>query len=319
MDADEPIDPLLDLHPDSPWRRPDWRWLRAGQLQHEGRRPSRSDDAWTRRSLRYRRAVDRHGNPTGRSPGRIDPTIHEARCIQAGLARTRSWELEARLLTGQSPATIAPAFGASPATVEAYAALFFDVADLLDAPDAIALIVLPGLHLDRRIQDPGLLARAYGYFGGPLLLEQVLAVLDRIGDPGAGPGADPPPPDGLENLVELAIAARSLPDDPATALALLRLGKAFAEVERRMAWGAASPLLQPLTVSPGFLLRSTAPASLAPATSSPISTDPRGDGQLDGGPTSPDGGSAIAGKVEAVSLPGHRRAATPAARSRAVG
>jgi hypothetical protein len=83
--------------------------------------------------------------------------------------------LEGRLLAGQPFAAVAAACGLTEAAVEAYHALFLDVAGRLDADvyildEAIGEKAWYGLQED----DIDLFLKLYGYLKGPLMLEALL-------------------------------------------------------------------------------------------------------------------------------------------------
>ncbi len=158
-------------------------------LRGQGRRASRRDDVWVRRALAWLR-----------SPSRKQPwhqVIAQAHALyqQDGLTR---WHLEARLLTHQPLHEVAACCSLSPATVEAYAALFFDVRDHLGARDWLHHRALPpGYWLDGfRRDDVRSLLRLAALRGGPLVLDRALRVLTSVG------GTAPPRPASLDQLAE---------------------------------------------------------------------------------------------------------------------
>jgi hypothetical protein len=121
------------------------------------------------------------------------------------------------VLAGQAPGQVASRCGLSADAVDAFERLFFDVRDRLDAPDYIALVAIgPRLYDDATAGDPDIVLRLYGYNYGPLAVD---AVLDALG----GTPAASPEEDYRRRVVHAALAARSLPADPANAPALLRL------------------------------------------------------------------------------------------------
>jgi hypothetical protein len=110
------------LLPGNPLRPVAWRWERAGQLLDPGVRRHRSDDRWVSRAHRFSAALARsHGGAP--QMARADRAIHGACQLWRGLPRQR-WELEARLLAGQSDAEIAGKLNIEAGVVEAYEAVF---------------------------------------------------------------------------------------------------------------------------------------------------------------------------------------------------
>jgi len=86
------------------------------------------------------------------------------------------WELEARLLAGQSDEEIASRFGIEPGTVGKYERLFFEVRQRLTAPGWIIHEAIG--PIERRRRPPfnlGAVWKLAAYAGGPIALEAILA------------------------------------------------------------------------------------------------------------------------------------------------
>ena len=107
----------------------------------------------------------------------------------------RRWEVEARLLAGQTNAEIADRLGLGGDTVEAYEAIFFAVRDRLAASDWVAACLL-GVNLFEGFDaaDSELVMKILGYHGGPFVLD---AYLDNQQKKGTDP--------------ELAVLIRAVP------------------------------------------------------------------------------------------------------------
>lgn len=101
----------FDHSPENPFRRPDWRSMRA--TLH---RRLRSDE-WVKRVRRFR---DRDEAP------RFDKDLFGAHQIHRG-PRWRRAEIQARILVGQVPAAIAARTGVTLSELLAYEQVFFDV------------------------------------------------------------------------------------------------------------------------------------------------------------------------------------------------
>jgi len=156
------------------YRKPSWRWIRAGYLvESRRRRDPRIDDDW----VALARLVQR---PSGRWP-----TAEKEKC-SAIAAAFELWQhgpclqrsrMEAYLLTSVPFERIATICGLDPAIVEAYHAVFFDVRSMVSATDWLLSQAI-GL---RRAFNPDVpeLDRVWKYFaftGGESVLEIVIAV-----------------------------------------------------------------------------------------------------------------------------------------------
>jgi hypothetical protein len=169
------------IETNNPFRSLDWRWARASRLVECGKRASRRrDDAVTADAVRFLVGERRCQTASARSR-------HERRW--AGLLaaqRLRAegslrWEVQARLLAGQTDAEIADACGLDAEVVYWFESLFFHVRDRLQARDWIAIRVLDvpllkGLHVD----DLEKIWMLFGYYGGAAMLPDVMAVSVQI-------------------------------------------------------------------------------------------------------------------------------------------
>lgn len=159
----------------NPFRTPDWRWQRAHQLHTSGATLSRRrDDIETITAARFL-AVSTGGRPTKTPSAHACAAIAGARAFQEE-GTTSTWEIQARLLAGQTDNEIAPMFRVEPETIQWFEALFFNVRDHLHHRDWIAARVLgPGLRRGFRPDELGKVWQAFAYFGGIKVLEIVLA------------------------------------------------------------------------------------------------------------------------------------------------
>lgn len=167
---------FVAYHAHNPSRPLDWRWMRAQFLASTGRRGSpRKDDADTlaaaylRAQARCRDDADR-ARLEGRWP---DIVAAERLFAEWGLG---PGEVCARILAGQSDAEIAEHCDMSDGAVHWFESLFFCVRDRLGATDWIVARALgPGLGLGYRREDLAGVWMAFGYFGGPAVLDAVIA------------------------------------------------------------------------------------------------------------------------------------------------
>lgn len=164
----------------SPVRLVSWRWERAQQLLAAGHRwTGRRDDAWTRQALNYLRAQQNaFWQPDGWLTRQF-PVIDAAQLLH--LDDQRRLETQARLLASQSASEIAERTALPAAVVDAYEALFFQVADRLGAQDWVIWHAI-----GHRDESQAILLRRLAYFGGPLVLDTVLPYLVGDRDPFAG-------------------------------------------------------------------------------------------------------------------------------------
>jgi hypothetical protein len=134
-----------DWMPGSPFRRPEWRWLRANFLLQKRRRLNwRIDDDGVFNARQFLRATG--GNQTGQ--GRLSPmnvTIQSALDIFQEQPPSRRWELEALLLTDLPMNLIADRLGLATETIEVFHHLFFEVRPRLIHRDWVMMQVV-GTH-----------------------------------------------------------------------------------------------------------------------------------------------------------------------------
>lgn len=97
----------------------------------------------------------------------------------------RRWEVEARLLAGQSAAEIRAKCGLPPAVVNWYERLFFNVRPRLGARMWITNIVIgPGIHRGFQDHEVGRLWAAFGYHGGHIVLDAFVGAFRAAWRPG---------------------------------------------------------------------------------------------------------------------------------------
>jgi hypothetical protein len=189
----EPFDYLAsDFHPLCPYPCVDWRWKWAEEIHIRAIPRERwFADRWVRLAIRI---LGYLGSPP-RLPARADdaliaPALVEAVAIRFNANRRRRWEIEARLLAGQSFEVIGQLCGLSTLAVRVFERLFFQIAQ--------------ARHSRSYIQDRVLGDRAYrafarddteflwwwcGYSFGPIALGIVIRATDASGliqfdDPG---------------------------------------------------------------------------------------------------------------------------------------
>ena len=209
---------FMQFRPDNPFRPVDWRWERARQLA-SGRSPRcRWDDKITLAASRFLRDQERTADEaSGTGLVDRDREILGALQIRRGVPRL-FWELEARILAGQSDEEIGSRLGVPGSVVEAYESLFFSVREKLHASDWVMCHVIgPKVYERLSEQDIDIIWKLWAYRGGPLVLDGLIATHDAA----RGENADRLDPK-LVRLCAMAIDATvlSASDDDGAALRL---------------------------------------------------------------------------------------------------
>ena len=224
---------LMDLRPDGFFRPPDYRWQLAVRAAAGAFVPPEWTDAWVRTGEALLAA------PPDATPATPElAAAADARALALADPGSRRLEVEARLLARQPVAVIAARTGLTAAAVEAYAALFYAVADRLAARGYVVHVVV-GLHAGGDAYAAH--ARMLCYAGGPLVAD---AVFDALADPVLGGAACSPEVAEVRRLARLALEVRAEPVTPANAVRWARLGLLQAKAEagrpgRRVRWTSA--------------------------------------------------------------------------------
>jgi hypothetical protein len=220
-----------------PHLTPDDRWRSAVAIVAEGRRASaRHDPPEVVEAAAFLRALDQAKDDKGREAVRARwPDLFAAHSLYQEDGPLL-WEVQARVLAGQTDVDVAAACGLTPGAVWNFEALFFSVRDKLGAPDWVdRMAVRPGSTSWAACGDLGEAWRALGYHGGPLVLDLVVAATagrplplwvaarEEAGNVGLG--------ERLRLVARMVVDAMLLPPE-ADPTALLRL---YAEV------GASGP------------------------------------------------------------------------------
>jgi hypothetical protein len=120
---------LVILTNENPQRPPDWAWRFVRYLDQTGRQPNRiRHGRLIARARQFVADLQSTPDPNDRM-GLVGPhyAIYHAWMIYTGSIRRVRWELEARLLATEEPASIAEKMGVSKDVILAYAGLYFDV------------------------------------------------------------------------------------------------------------------------------------------------------------------------------------------------
>src|SRR5262245_56127228 len=114
-------DPLW-YHPDNPAHPPAWRWCWARHIVASGRRcSSRCEDTEVAEIVRYLRLAESRGSdPDRRHLARLYPGVEESLALYEAGDSMRRWEVEGRLLAGESFDVIGRKCNMTPEAAERY-------------------------------------------------------------------------------------------------------------------------------------------------------------------------------------------------------
>jgi hypothetical protein len=173
----------------NPFRRPGWRAERVMQLvehQQPSLRPRFFDDHYVQAyRLFLIQSLVAGADKDQRDAAILEyPQVCQAHRLYWQPDTERRLILEARLLTSESFAQIAERFATEPSAIDYYEKLFFNVRDRLQSSDWIAKVIRG--QPDERDTNPhgvmtaaqrGYVYRLFGYYGGPLVLDAMIAGL----------------------------------------------------------------------------------------------------------------------------------------------
>jgi hypothetical protein len=169
-----PLPSAMLLHPEYTDRPVDARWQRVTDLAARGEPADGPyDDAWVREGLDYLLQLQNCRGGVERDVlRRISPAVDVAHRLHTSPDRLQRGGVEARLLLGQTAQEVAAACGLTPAAVDAYLQLYFDVAGKLHAHNYILIHAVGGDLWGGRLAeaDVDVLLKLYAYSIGPALL-----------------------------------------------------------------------------------------------------------------------------------------------------
>jgi len=147
---------------------PDADWQRAVRAAAGSPCRDAKNPGWVGRAVRYLRALAACATPA-------DPAVDDAYALRCSADKLARGVLEARLLADQPAAEIAAACALPVEAVEAYAALFFDVAGKLDSQFHIIRTAIGTKFWTGMTEaDLDVVLKAIGYFHGPLMLDAAI-------------------------------------------------------------------------------------------------------------------------------------------------
>lgn len=233
---------MLNALRDNPLRAPNWRWLRAVQIDSGGPRASRAVDGpegftWIRRASRLKRRYEQAGNRPDQMYRLVqyDRDMFWAHSIWLDERAPTRWVIEARILAGETNEEIAKKLGTSAAVIEAYEAVFFDVRSMLENRDYIVAVVMSDSitrGLSERQYD--LLWKLFGYQGGAHVLDAVISKVTPMAKPAATKDVGQFFQEFAVNAVKhrAAVATITMPLNSHTQLALIDSFVKYVEIEK---------------------------------------------------------------------------------------
>lgn len=233
---------MLQAVRDNPRRAPNWRWLRAVEIDGGGPRPSRAIDGaegfeWIRRAIRLKRRFEQANNRPAAIYALLqrDRDLFWAHSIWADDKAPTRWGIEARILAGETNEEIAHKVGTAPEVIDAYARVFFDVREKLPNSDYVTNVVMSDA-VTRGLQERhyDLLWKMLGYKGGPHVLDAVISKSSPITRPDAADGVSGFFQDFAVNTMKYkaALATLTVQINTHTQLALIDSFVKYVEIER---------------------------------------------------------------------------------------
>jgi len=171
---------------DDPFLPVDWRWQRAVWLsenQRNVRRLKDKDDPFIQTARRFRLRWNSARRPgTQIQLSEQFPGIYYAWQLYRRNDQDDRWNVEARLLAGQSLDVIAKRQKCKLEVIFWFEKLFFNVSDKLEHRDYIVNRVLgPAVHRGISERDFDLLLKLFALVGGPLVVDVIMENNSRIG------------------------------------------------------------------------------------------------------------------------------------------
>jgi hypothetical protein len=206
----------------------DWRWQWACQVHGDPGSRSLNDSAWLPMLL----ALAERVSPSEHTPSGLPVPASLLEAFELYQSQGQLvWELEARILAGQSDEDIEAAMAVPAMVVAAYEHAFFDVRRRLEAEDDIFAAVIGRSNFGEHDESDlkGLWAH-FGYSAGPRILELVMAV--SLGRPLPDWALREAPSAADAELLELRISAMLIAEmGPLTPAKLKKLKVLRAQID----------------------------------------------------------------------------------------
>ncbi len=232
----------LHISRDNPFRPVDWRWQRARAIcDGEGLSTTRRRDdptgyKWITRAVKFIQELEACRSDMDRvllSERR--PAIFWAHWAWSSETNPQKFSIEAHIMARESDFEIGFRCGMAPEYVEAYESLFFHVRDKLQHQKYILNCVIgPSIHRGLSEREYDLLWKLYGYFLGPYVLDALESKFSSPSWCGTPDGVGAAVLDDAIGTLKLkaALAAKTVPVNQHTQLALMEQFTKFVEVER---------------------------------------------------------------------------------------
>ena len=187
---------MFKFRKDHPYRPVNWRWERARVVKEYGKlTPGRNrDDHWTRIAVKFRAAKDRC--KTEADLYRLFDTwpdlamayeLWDEEGFNIGRSNAMRYEIEARLLAGESFESIAKRSGLSQNVLKYYERLFFNVTDRLDNKMYIFHVAIGDtLHRGMTDRDYAVIWKLYAYVRGSTMLDFLISTFNDWTKPTKG-------------------------------------------------------------------------------------------------------------------------------------
>ncbi len=208
----------------------------SGSVRPSRRRDGTQGTYWISRARRYLRRY--HSCQTDLDFVRLSdkyPDVFWAHHIWRDQNVAQRAAIEAQILAREDDYAIGQRCGIDPIVVTAYSELFFDVRSRLDHPSYIVNCVIgPELQTGLTTRDYPLLWKLYAYFMGPYMLEALeTRFVNRMWCTTPEEVGQAVIKDAINTLkLKAAMAAKTVPVEEETQLALMEQFTKFIEVER---------------------------------------------------------------------------------------
>jgi hypothetical protein len=203
---------MLVLFADNPFRPTDWRWQRAQELVSGRRRFNRRlDDATIYRLVKFQKELKKAEAGDENAYARMHD--HSQDLYQLFMFHRLDdqyrYELEARLLSGQTNEEISSRSNMTPGAVQLFHDVFFDVRSRLIHPSFIVNGVMgASVHYGLNAREYDLLWKLIGYGLGPIMLEDMMS-MRRYSFATTEDGIDPITREQIKNNLRRAVFTTS--------------------------------------------------------------------------------------------------------------
>lgn len=225
-------------------RVPDWRWQAATWLLDNDVTRSGPDARSLNALKKYAARLRAANTPSSLEEiYRSDMDMFEAYQLykSAGQNQNARWEVEARLLAGQTAQEITTKLDYTPRVIDLYAKNFFDVSSRLDKPGSIThAVIKPSAAKGISEREPDVLWKMFGYWCGTVFLDLLIYRFNSPMKPTTPQEIAAFIKDDIREQLQLKtlIAIRSMPINWQTQTEVLNLYLRLVELEKDVGDGA---------------------------------------------------------------------------------